>query len=43
MVNADPTAIPLRASNDLNVFRNIAYLHAVHNHVVVIDKLKRSL
>jgi len=35
MVNADPTIVPLKASDDLEVLRNIAYLHAVHNHVVV--------
>jgi len=35
MVNADPTIVPLKASSDFEVLRNIAYLHAVHNHVVV--------
>ena len=35
MVNADPTIVPLKAGNDFEVLRNIAYLHAVHNHVVV--------
>jgi glycine cleavage system regulatory protein len=41
MVNADPTIVPLRASNDLEALRNIAYLHAVHNHVVVSVVSKR--
>jgi len=42
MVNADPTVIPLKASNNYESPRNIAYLHAIHR-LVVIDKLKRSL
>ena len=27
--------VPLRVGSGLKVLRNIAYLHAVHNHVVV--------
>ena len=42
MVNADPTIVPLKAGNDYEVLRNIAYLHAIHR-LVVIDKLKRPL
>ena len=32
--NADPTAMPLKASDDLGVLRNIAYIHAVLRFVV---------
>jgi hypothetical protein len=39
MVNADPTVVPLKASNDYEVLRNIAYLHAIHK-LIVIDRLK---
>jgi len=42
VVNADPTVIPLKAGNDLEVLRNIAYLHAIHR-LIVIDKLKKPL
>ena len=42
MVNADPTIIPLRASDDLDVLRNIAYLHAIHR-LIVIERLRRPL
>jgi len=42
MVNADPTIIPLRASDDLDGLRNIAYLHAIHK-LIVIDRLKKPL
>ena len=42
VVNADPTVIPLKAGNDLEVLRNIAYLHAIHK-LIVIDKLKKPL
>jgi len=42
MVNADPTVVPLKASNDYEVLRNIAYLHAIHR-LIVIDKLKKPL
>jgi hypothetical protein len=42
MVNADPTIAPLKASNDYEALRNIAYLHAIHK-LIVIDKLKRPL
>ncbi|KUO80382.1 MAG: hypothetical protein AT718_11215 [Vulcanisaeta sp. JCHS_4] len=42
MVNADPTIVPLKAGNDYEVLRNIAYLHAIHR-LVVIDKLKKPL
>ena len=42
VVNADPTIVPLKASNDLEVLRNIAYLHAIHK-LIVIDKLKKPL
>jgi len=42
VVNADPTTVPLKANNDYEVLRNIAYLHAIHR-LVVIDKLKRLL
>jgi len=38
----DPTIAPLKAYNDLEVLRNIAYLHAIHK-LIVIDKLKRPL
>jgi hypothetical protein len=34
MINADPTIVPLKANNDLEVLRNIAYLHAVLRFVV---------
>ena len=33
-VNADPTVVPLKANNDLEVLKNIAYLHAVLRFVV---------
>ena len=33
-VNADPTIVPLKANNDLEVLKNIAYLHAVLRFVV---------
>jgi hypothetical protein len=42
MVNADPTIVPLKAGNDYEVLRNIAYLHAIHR-LIVIDKLKGPL
>jgi len=42
VVNADPTTVPLKADNDLEVLRNIAYLHAVHK-LIVIDRLKKPL
>jgi hypothetical protein len=42
VVNADPTTVPLKANNDYEVLRNIAYLHAIHK-LVVIDKLKKPL
>jgi hypothetical protein len=42
VVNADPTTVPLKANNDLEVLRNIAYLHAIHK-LIVIDKLKKPL
>jgi hypothetical protein len=42
VVNADPTTVPLKANNDYEVLRNIAYLHAIHK-LIVIDKLKRPL
>jgi hypothetical protein len=42
MVNADPTIVPLKAGNDYEVLRNIAYLHAIHK-LIVIDKLKKPL
>lgn len=42
VVNADPTTVPLKANNDLETLRNIAYLHAIHK-LIVIDKLKRLL
>jgi len=42
MVNADPTIVPLKAGNDYEVLRNIAYLHAIHR-LIVIDKLKKPL
>ncbi len=42
MVNADPTTVPLKANDDLEVLRNIAYLHAVHK-LIVIDRLKGPL
>jgi hypothetical protein len=38
----DPTIASLKASNDYDVPRNIAYLHAIHR-LIVIDKLKRLL
>ncbi|MFP3174130.1 MAG: hypothetical protein RXR44_06135 [Vulcanisaeta sp.] len=38
----DPTIALLKASNDYDVPRNIAYLHAIHR-LIVIDKLKRLL
>jgi hypothetical protein len=38
----DPTIAPLKAYNDLEVLRNIAYLHAIHK-LIVIDKLKKPL
>jgi hypothetical protein len=38
----DPTIAPLKAYNDLEVLRNIAYLHAIHK-LIVIDRLKRPL
>jgi len=33
-VNADPTIVPFKANNDLEVLKNIAYLHAVLRFVV---------
>jgi len=42
VVNADPTIVPLKADNDYEVLRNIAYLHAIHK-LIVIDKLKGPL
>jgi len=42
VVNADPTTVPLKANNDYEVLRNIAYLHAIHR-LIVIDKLKKPL
>jgi hypothetical protein len=42
MVNADPTIVPLKANDDLEVLRNIAYLHAIHK-LIVIDRLKGPL
>jgi hypothetical protein len=42
VINADPTVIPLKAGNDYEVLRNIAYLHAIHR-LIVIDKLKKPL
>ena len=42
MVNADPTVVPLKANNDLEVLRNIAYLHAVHGFIV-IKRLRERL
>jgi hypothetical protein len=42
VVNADPTTVPLKAGDDYEVLRNIAYLHAIHK-LIVIDKLKRPL
>ena len=33
-VNADPTVVPFKANNDLEVLKNIAYLHAVLRFVV---------
>ncbi len=33
-VNADPTVVPFKANNDLEVLRNIAYIHAVLRFVV---------
>ena len=42
VVNADPTTVPLKANNDYEVLRNIAYLHAIHK-LIVIDKLKGPL
>jgi hypothetical protein len=42
VVNADPTIVPFKAYNDLEVLRNIAYLHAIHK-LIVIDKLKKPL
>ena len=33
-VNADPTTVPLKAGSDLEILRNIAYLHAVLRFVV---------
>jgi len=42
VVNADPTTVPLKASNDLDILRNIAYLHAIHK-LIVIDRLKKPL
>jgi len=42
VVNADPTIVPLKAGNDYEVLRNIAYLHAIHR-LIVIDRLKRPL
>ena len=33
-VNADPTAVPLKAGDDLGILRNIAYIHAVLRFVV---------
>ena len=42
VVNADPTTVPLKANNDYEVLRNIAYLHAIHK-LIVIDKLKKPL
>jgi hypothetical protein len=33
-VNADPTAVPLKTGSDLDILRNIAYLHAVLRFVV---------
>jgi len=41
MVNADPTVVPLKASNDFEVLRNIAYLHGVRR--LVIARLKGRL
>jgi hypothetical protein len=34
MINADPTIVPFKANNDLEVLKNIAYLHAVLRFVV---------
>jgi hypothetical protein len=42
MVNADPTIVPLKAGNDYEALRNIAYLHAIHK-LIVIDKFKKPL
>ena len=42
VVNADPTTVPLKAGDDYEVLRNIAYLHAIHK-LIVIDKLKKPL
>jgi hypothetical protein len=33
-VNADPTTVPLKAGSDLEILRNIAYIHAVLRFVV---------
>jgi len=40
--NADSTAVPLKANNDYEVLRNIAYLHAIHK-LIVIGKLRKAL
>ena len=42
VINADPTTVPLKAGDDYEVLRNIAYLHAIHK-LIVIDRLKRPL
>jgi hypothetical protein len=42
MVNADPTVVPLKTGNDLDILRNIAYLHAIHR-LIVIDRFKKPL